>query len=615
MAEDGRVEEGVETQVIINPPVREIGDRLVGEDRIISEADGKGSLGWNDTHIVIHPSVKEIDIRAFECCMQLRDVKLNEGLELINARAFNRCIYLEKISIPSTVSKIGEFAFAGCSQLMLVELQPGLESIESEAFAGCTSLVNVHIPPTVTVIDCGAFKGCTNLVNLELCKGLMWIRPNAFGGCTSLVTVGIPSTVRSLSNIAFKGCTSLVAVNFCEEVEELVSLAKLKDWWNHGVSKVVLMAYKYLMREDIPKRTQAVQVMKWRTDIYAMVQRIPSTRRMDLQVDCIDSHLSSCERLTDAVAPLLKLALLKSKTIQIGNECACDNVNINDIELKSHHDLIPNVLSFLDPTEKIIKLDLVEFRDEPQQVTIDPSFRVIRGRLVERGWKTRFEWNVSEYDRLGELLSGCTNLLNLELCDRLTVIFDQAFKDCTSLVTVTIPSRVYCISGHAFEGCTSLVAVIFCEEIEELVSSAMLQDWWNHGVSKFALMAYEYLRQLRIPRRTSKIRMLMWRNNIYAMLQKIPSVGNGIFEFIDTELSTYQHLQDVVAPLLMLALWKSKMTEIGNECACDNVNTDEIKLQSRHDSESMAIVIIPNVLSFLQLELDVQKKELCSEDT
>lgn len=63
--------------------------------------------------IEIPASVKVIEIAAFEGCSNLRGVKLHEGLETIEQRAFCHDNQLKDITIPSTVTHIGDEAFRG----------------------------------------------------------------------------------------------------------------------------------------------------------------------------------------------------------------------------------------------------------------------------------------------------------------------------------------------------------------------------------------------------------------------------------------------------------------------------------------------------------------------
>ena len=69
------------------------------------------------SHIEIPASVKVIEIAAFEGCSKLRSVILHEGLETIEQRAFCHNNNLKEITVPSTVTFIGDEAFRGVPAL------------------------------------------------------------------------------------------------------------------------------------------------------------------------------------------------------------------------------------------------------------------------------------------------------------------------------------------------------------------------------------------------------------------------------------------------------------------------------------------------------------------
>ena len=74
----------------------------------------------------------------------------------IGTAAFYRS-KIEKLSIPSTVRKIGWWAFYGSSRLSEVKLVRGLGTISFGAFLNCTSLREIELPPTVYSIGSDAF--------------------------------------------------------------------------------------------------------------------------------------------------------------------------------------------------------------------------------------------------------------------------------------------------------------------------------------------------------------------------------------------------------------------------------------------------------------------------
>lgn len=73
------------------------------------------------SHINIPSNIKTIDIVAFAYDNNLTSVVLNEGLETIGDYSFYGC-GLEFVSIPKTVSRIGEGAFGDCTKLKRIKL-------------------------------------------------------------------------------------------------------------------------------------------------------------------------------------------------------------------------------------------------------------------------------------------------------------------------------------------------------------------------------------------------------------------------------------------------------------------------------------------------------------
>ena len=154
--------------------------------------------------------------KAFASLVNLKAVKLREGLREIGEYAFHNCESLRHVLIPSTVAIIGRGAFTNCKGMKRVFLLEGLELILEEAFSSCESLKKVAIPSTVEAIDRSAFRNCANLTEVELREGLRWIKGYAFADCPSLNDITLPGTMLSIEPAAFQNCSALKYVNIRE---------------------------------------------------------------------------------------------------------------------------------------------------------------------------------------------------------------------------------------------------------------------------------------------------------------------------------------------------------------------------------------------------------------
>jgi hypothetical protein len=179
----------------------------------------KDAIPRNVTHIKVHPSVKEIQKKAFIYCESLVEVEFSEGLQVIGESAFQGCRELKRIKIPSAHVVIKSGAFQACSGLDSVELPEGLQVIGRSWFLGCTSLTTVNVPSSVIEIQDDAFSRCTSLTSLDLPKGLQSIGDGSFASCESLASLHVPSTVRKMGTGVFWNCTRLRSITLPETLE------------------------------------------------------------------------------------------------------------------------------------------------------------------------------------------------------------------------------------------------------------------------------------------------------------------------------------------------------------------------------------------------------------
>ena len=183
--------------------------------KIGKEAFGKcvpyGYYNMGLTNVTIPNSVTTIGDDAFCGCEGLTNITIPKSVTSIGAGAFAGCTGLTNITIPYSVTSIGAGAFVGCTGLTNVTIPNSVTSIAVQAFEGCIGLTNVTIPNSVTSIGVLAFNRCEGLTNITIPNSVTTIENGAFADCDGLLNVTIPSSVTSIDG-SFTGCSGLESI-------------------------------------------------------------------------------------------------------------------------------------------------------------------------------------------------------------------------------------------------------------------------------------------------------------------------------------------------------------------------------------------------------------------
>ncbi|MCQ2147035.1 MAG: leucine-rich repeat domain-containing protein [Bacteroidales bacterium] len=171
-------------------------------------ADGTKLLDTENYHseMVVREGCKIIcdGAFAFEDYMCEEDIPMGEEVP-----EECRVAFLDKITLPSTLTHIGKEVFRECGALRSIKLPTSLEVIGDSAFENCWSLKSISCPSSLRVIGDYAFGECFELQKVRLNKGLKAICDCAFFYCESLSEVTLPESIEFIGEDAFKGCKSL----------------------------------------------------------------------------------------------------------------------------------------------------------------------------------------------------------------------------------------------------------------------------------------------------------------------------------------------------------------------------------------------------------------------
>lgn len=186
---------------------------------VICNYRGKGGS------VTIPSSIDNLPVRGlyqtFTYDNTITEITIPNSVTIIGEMVFRECHSLTSVTIPNSVTSIGDEAFSTCSRLTSINIPNSIQSIGKEAFYKCYDLPSIEIPDSVTSIGEGAFDWCQNLTSLKIGKGLSEIAHYTFGGCDSLTSVTIPGSVTNIGYGAFQSCDSLTSVTISNGVEEI----------------------------------------------------------------------------------------------------------------------------------------------------------------------------------------------------------------------------------------------------------------------------------------------------------------------------------------------------------------------------------------------------------
>ena len=180
--------------------------------------------------VTIPNSVTRIGDRAFKDCEVLESVVISNSVTSIGESAFKNCNSLTSIVIPNSVKSIGDSAFEACGSLTNIVIPDSVASIGDSVFMWCHSLTSVTLPDNMKTIPLQMFYNCTSLKNVTIPNCVTSIERGAFAFCKSLTSVPIPKSVNYIGKLAFAHINSKLTFNYLGTKNQWEAIEKVNTW-------------------------------------------------------------------------------------------------------------------------------------------------------------------------------------------------------------------------------------------------------------------------------------------------------------------------------------------------------------------------------------------------
>lgn len=374
----------------------------------------------------------------FDECL-LREVKFPEGITTIPARLFSQSDFTTAsvVTIPNTVTTIGDFAFAGTNtnqvNVPVIQFEEGtkLTKIGTSAFAYCTALERFTIPETTEEIGANAFANCLKISSIVIPENVTKIGTGAFFNCSILseITYNAIRVTTSNQNIfAFCNIKKItIGEKVCAFPANLFKGAQFSTNDATGEEEMITIF--------IPASVETIgeyalpNIANLQKVVFEDGSRLTTIGNNAFQ-ECV--NLTSC-RLPDSVTSIGNFAF-KGCT-KLGSDSAepfSIPASLETLGSSAFQDC-PSLI------KAVIPPDIKKINDKAFMNDIGlTSVQMTGGELTEIG--------VSAFE-------SCTALTEVSIPNGVTKIGATAFKNCSALTKVVIPASVTFIGKDAFLGC------------------------------------------------------------------------------------------------------------------------------------------------------------------
>ena len=169
---------------------------------------------------------------------QIKKIVLSNGITGLGDRLFYHCANAKTVSLPATLTSIGNAAFAQedaaigyTAGLTSVTIPQAVTAIQSYAFYH-TAIAEVTVPASVKTWGKYAFSGCAKLKTARVaCDS---IGAFAFTRCTALSSLTISANCGTFGENMLTYCESLTVITYEGTIAQWNAITKPVNWMSSG---------------------------------------------------------------------------------------------------------------------------------------------------------------------------------------------------------------------------------------------------------------------------------------------------------------------------------------------------------------------------------------------
>ncbi len=432
--------------------------------------------------LVIPGAVKTIGSYAFEDCDGILYLTISKNVEKIDGGAFQNNTFIDTVTFETMDIACGTKIFTGCLLLNVV-FPEGVTEIPKNLFScgGFNADRTVTIPSTVTKIGDNAFGGEANTVTTVTRivfnddSQLTTIGDKAFTYCTAIETFDMPVTVTSIGKEAFKGSKKLQAITIPENVTA-IGAGAFQDCEN-----LTEVRYNAI---NSTAGTSTVSSKK----VGPFVDCNIHTILLGDKVETLPAYLFCGAKFSiDSNRPEVKLITLNIPTSvgEIGEYAFSNITNLSKVYFHEKSALravgayafnecgaleeckLPDTVTTIGNSAFRGCVNLGEMNIPTSLINLG-SYAFYQCSLVK-------EYTIpAEVTSIEESTFYSNTALETITFDgyNITAIGASAFKDCTSLKAVTIPTGTTSIGAYAFQNDAALETIVIPASVTEIGTDA-----------------------------------------------------------------------------------------------------------------------------------------------